>query len=317
MRFVIRADASKAKGVGHVMRLLPLAQELISREFCVVFVGNTSEISWLSNKLKTIAFAEFVSDSSRFKSNPDQDILILDSYEKEKNSVFVQKKKWKLVVLIADELTPKFEAHLVIHPGIGGKWIDTWNQPVLYGLSFALIRNSLKAIERKLTPIDQPVIVVLPGGTDAFGISDLIVSSLAKVKTVFTCYVPESTLKTDLDSRFIRFEFGDSMEKIMGICTGVISTASTTSLEVIFLNIPLAVLSITKNQDDYYDSLVKRNLAQPLGKFDDTSNIILSESDVAGFVTGNLEKFSKARLGKSLIDGLGAYRVVEIILSRI
>jgi spore coat polysaccharide biosynthesis predicted glycosyltransferase SpsG len=315
MRFVIHADASKSKGAGHVMRLLPLAQELISRQFCVVFVGDISELSWLSNKLKSIAFAEFVSEASHFKSNPEQDILILDSYEKEKNSVFVQNKNWKFVVLIADELTPKFEADLVIHPGIGGKWIDSWNRPVLYGLSFTLIRDSLKLIERKFTSFNQPVIAILPGGTDAFGISDLIVTSLEKVNANFTCYVPSSTLKTNLDSRFIRFEFGDSIEKILGTCTGVISTASTTSLEIIFLNIPLAILSITKNQDDYYDSLVERNLVQPLGKFDGTSNIILLDSDVAGFVTGNLEKFSKASLERSLIDGLGAHRVTEAILS--
>ena len=253
----------------------------------------------------------------QFKSNPEQDILILDSYEKKKNTIFVQKKNWKFVVLIADELTPKFEADLVIHPGIGGEWINSWNQPVLYGLSFALIRDSLKMIDRKLTSFNQPVIAILPGGTDAFGISDLVVTSLEKVNFNFTCYVPSSTIKSNLDSRFIRFEFGDSMEKILGICTGVISTASTTSLEIIFLNLPLAILSVTKNQNDYYDSLVKRNLVQPLGKFNETSKIVLSDSDVANFITGNLEKFSKSGSEQTPIDGLGARRVVEEILSKI
>ena len=107
------------------------------------------------------------------------------------------------------------------------------------------------------------------------------------------------------------------MEKILGICTGVISTASTTSLEIIFLNLPLAILSVTKNQNDYYDSLVKRNLVQPLGKFNETSKIVLSDSDVANFITGNLEKFSKSGSEQTPIDGLGARRVVEEILSKI
>lgn len=316
MRFVIRADASKVKGVGHVMRLLPLAQELIRRGLCVVFVGDVSEILWLRNNLEATAFEEIVSDVLGFIPNSDQDILILDSYEIEKSSIFVQKENWKLVVLIADELTPNFEVDLVIHPGLGGKWIESWNKPVLHGLSFALIRDSLKAIERNNTSIDYPVIVVLPGGTDAFGISDVIVNSMAKLKTNFICYIPNSTLKTYLDSRFIRFEFGDSMEKILGSCTGAITTASTTSLEIMFLNIPVAILSITKNQDDYYDSLVERNLVQPLGKFDGASNISLPENDLAGFVKSNLEKFSKVKSEKSLIDGLGAYRVVEEILKR-
>lgn len=317
MRFVIHANASKSQGVGHVMRLLPLAQELINRQFCVIFIGEINEVSWLSDKLKSIAFAEIVSDASRFKSNPEQDILILDSYEKKKKSVFLQKKNWKFVALIADELTPKFEVDFVIHPGIGGEWIDSWNQPVLYGLSFVLIRDSLKMIERKLTSFDRPVIAILPGGTDAFGISDPIVTSLEKVNFNFTCYVPSSTIKRNLDSRFIQFEFGDSMEKILGMCTGVISTASTTSLEIIFLKIPLAILSITKNQNDYYNSLAKRNLVQPLGKFDETSKIVLSESDVASFVAGNLEKFSESSSEQTLIDGLGAYRVVQAILDEI
>ena len=40
MRFVIRADAYRMSGAGHVMRSSVIAEELIDRGYEVYFVGN-------------------------------------------------------------------------------------------------------------------------------------------------------------------------------------------------------------------------------------------------------------------------------------
>ena len=44
MRYVLRADASKILGAGHVMRSSAIAEELITQGAEVVFVGEISDL---------------------------------------------------------------------------------------------------------------------------------------------------------------------------------------------------------------------------------------------------------------------------------
>ena len=315
MRFVFRADASPSKGVGHVMRLLPLAQELIKRGHFVCFIGEIHEVSWLKSRVDAVGFSEFFTNSTEYKPSSGKDILILDSYEIEVGDDFVQKKNWKFVVVLADELTPHYDANLIFHPGIGGSWIETWSQPILHGLQFALIRDSLTSLKMATNKFDYPSIIILPGGTDAFRISELLVLSMAKFDFEFCCYVPINGRIVTKDSRFVSFELGKNMEELLGLCTGAITTASTTSLEMIALRIPLAIVSLTNNQNDSYDSLIREKLAVPLGKFDVSSVFPLKFDNLQTFVETNLVKFAEAQSNKSVIDGAGAVRIIEEILS--
>ena len=317
MKFVFRADASASKGVGHVMRLLPLAQEIIKRGHTAYFVGEISEVAWLSEKIELIGFEGVLDSPGDFIFSPRHDVLVLDSYMIALDENFVQKKLWKYMVVVADELTPHYEADLVIHPGVGGKWVESWSQTVLHGFDYVLIRDSLLNLGKKSSEIVRPTFIVLPGGTDAFGVSGLIVMALATLDLDFECYVPETAISQISDSRFKGFPLGNSMEKLLSLCTGVFATASTVSLEMIALRIPLAILSLTDNQNDYYDSLTGKGLAAPLGKFKTNATLTINSDVLEQFVKSNLKDFAEAQSSKPLIDGLGAQRVTSEILSRL
>jgi spore coat polysaccharide biosynthesis predicted glycosyltransferase SpsG len=317
MRFVFRADASPSKGVGHVMRLMPLVQELIRRGHLVSFVGEIDLVPWLKELMYSVGFSDVFSDSNLFRSSSEEDVLILDSYEIKVNEKFVKKDNWKFVVVLADEFTPHYEADLVFHPGIGGSWIKTWDKPVLHGLSFALIRESLTNLKYIGSNSQMPIIIILPGGTDAFRITELLVENLTKLKFDFQCFVPNKDGSSSNDSRFVSFQLGNEMEELLAQCTGAIATASTTSLELIALKIPVAILSLTKNQNDYYDSLILEELAAPLGKFNDSSTFPLNFDKLQSFVQSNLANFALAQANTSVIDGKGSSRIAEEILKRI
>jgi spore coat polysaccharide biosynthesis predicted glycosyltransferase SpsG len=107
MRYVLRADASSSVGAGHVMRSSAIAEELISRGKEVVFVGQTNELSWLSSRILSLGFAGINTNSNDFKSDPKNDVLILDSYLIPINDSFIRREKWVAVVTIIDEHTPQ------------------------------------------------------------------------------------------------------------------------------------------------------------------------------------------------------------------
>ena len=51
-------------------------------------------------------------------------ILVLDSYTLATNSPELLRSRWRRFVLIADEVTPHFDADLLFHPGLDGSWFD-------------------------------------------------------------------------------------------------------------------------------------------------------------------------------------------------
>jgi len=299
------------------MRLIPLAQELIRRGNQVSFVGEIDLIPWLKELIHSVGFSTIYPNSNLYKTSSDEDVLILDSYEINIKENFVKKDNWKFVVVLADELTPHYDADLVFHPGIGGSWIEAWDKPILYGLKFVLIRDSLTGIQFTGNNSQMPTIIILPGGTDAFRITELLVENLTKLKFDFRCFVPDKDWISLTDSRFVSFQLGSEMEKLLSQCTGAIATASTTSLELIALKIPVAILSLTRNQNDYYDSLILEQLATPLGKFNDSATFPLDFNNLRWFVQSNLANFALAQANKPAIDGKGSSRISEEILKRI
>ncbi len=75
MRYVIRADASLAKGSGHVMRSSAIAEELIGRGLDVIFVGKTAGLGWLEKRIKSLGFSAIYESESLFRPDPKGDVL--------------------------------------------------------------------------------------------------------------------------------------------------------------------------------------------------------------------------------------------------
>ena len=81
MGYVLPADASPTIGSGHVMRSSAIAEELIARGEKVVFVGQISNLLWVTERIMDLGFIEIYNNPLDFTSKSDTDVLILDSYE--------------------------------------------------------------------------------------------------------------------------------------------------------------------------------------------------------------------------------------------
>jgi len=106
MRYVLRADASQSIGAGHVMRSSAIAEELIAIGKEVIFVGQITDLPWVEGRIASLGFAHVYPDSNGFESNPDSDVLILDSYEIDESDAFIAQQNWCRVIAIVDEITP-------------------------------------------------------------------------------------------------------------------------------------------------------------------------------------------------------------------
>ena len=125
------------------MRSSAIAEELIAQGKEVIFVGQISDLPWVEERIASLGFAHIYNESSGFNSNPESDVLILDSYEIDKNDAFISPENWFHIVAMVDELTPNYCCTLRIHPGLDSDWIGNSKIPILTGPKYVPLRSSL------------------------------------------------------------------------------------------------------------------------------------------------------------------------------
>ena len=274
VRFVIRADAYAKSGAGHVMRSSVIAEELISRGFEVVFIGETYEIPWLNKYLDGLGFSQVFSAPSKFDSNPNSDVLILDSYEIDPSTPFIQSVNWSKVVVLVDDQTPSFTGDLYVHAGSGTSWkppISSRDADFLSGIEYFLIRKSLRNLrmERKLRKNSKPQILISGGGSDPFRFSEEIYKILRTSQTDFEAKIlgPEFIIE-DIDKRFHFIRMGRNYESELLETDLVFTTAGTSSWEFLYLGLTSGIACAIPNQTANYRFLVDSSLANDIGSRD-------------------------------------------------
>ena len=90
------------------MRMSAVAEELIELKENVIYVGHISELSWVENRISSLGFNEIHIDQNNFVSNPENDVLILDSYTISKDDLFINPSKWFRIISIVDVETPDY-----------------------------------------------------------------------------------------------------------------------------------------------------------------------------------------------------------------
>ena len=314
MRYVLRADASQSIGSGHVMRSSAIAEELIARGEQVIFVGQISKIPWLAFRINSLGFSEIYSGAREFKSNAACDVLILDSYILRVGEGFIQPSKWRAIVTIADEITPAYEANLVIRPGLSTHLEAKAGTKVLAGPKYIPFRNSIQKAEKSKDRKSILEILVVGGGTDLFGFISAIHEELKGLADGFHASIFTNNNELgNLDSRFTVVPIGSELDDYAMNADLVFTTASTTSLEFIAREVAVGIGCAVDNQEQYYESLSTFGVAAPIGRFVE-SNWQIDHAKIAELVHSDGIREDLRRNCSGLIDLGGAGRIVDEIL---
>jgi spore coat polysaccharide biosynthesis predicted glycosyltransferase SpsG len=315
MRYVLRGDASRIIGAGHVMRCSAIAEELINREEYVIFVGQISDLPWLTERISTLGFNEIYNTDSLYFSNSETDVLVLDSYEIDINDSFVDPKNWHTVVVIYDELTPNYSCKLRIHPGLDTSFIHDSTIPVLSGPRYVPFRSSLTD-EKFVGGVKDHIlkIAIVAGGSDSFGLVHEIAKILSKFDENFEVYLfAKAESEIVLDSRFSYFEIGNQLDVITKNVDLVLSTAGTSCLEFIARGLCVGLVSAVDNQTQNYNTLGKLGVAAQLGTRSVDNTWDLDEQKIYSLVTSSELRKGLVSKAKGLLDFDGARRIVDAI----
>ena len=313
MRFVFRADASMSIGSGHVMRSSAIAEEAIARGIPSIFVGKISDLTWVSERIRGLGFMQVLENSSEFIPDKNRDILIIDSYKILTDDVFVQLRNWSKVVSIFDELTPDYSCDLRIHPGLTKAWPKPFSGRTLSGPKFVPLRKSIKN-STKHTPEGTLEVLIVGGGSDAYGFVPAVVKELTKLTQDFHATIFTNSFSgMDLDKRFSLSEVGLNLDHIANAVDLVFTTASTTSLEFLARGSAVAIGCAVDNQELYYKELSDGDYAAPIGEFLNNEWHLDAEL-IQELLTSETFRATLKANSANLIDLNGAKRIVDEIL---
>ena len=311
MHYVFWTEASNDIGAGHVMRCAALAIEVRSRGHEVTFLGEIKDLDWLTVKINRLGKkVDLISD---YQPNPEEDILILDSYKIPLNSKLLSN-KWRLVVVIADLTTHGYKCDLKIFQTLlPGKTING-NMKILQGPNYLLIRNTIEKNFRP--PTDFPNIVITGGGSDSFNFCQEMAEILDTIDLPFqACFLSKREVVSRNGKNFKTFGLGANFEKILNTVDLAFSTASTSSLELIASEIPTGVVCSLRNQSQYYTEITKLKIAIPVGSHNSNTGWDLKRDLIFNLIaSSDIRTKLKSKI-KGFIDLNGPKRVIDQIES--
>ena len=316
MRYVLRADASQSIGAGHVMRSSAIAEELIARGENVVFVGQISDLPWVEKRIASLGFTQIHNNPGDFNSNPNSDVLLLDSYEIPVSDDFINSENWLHIVAIVDELTPSYLCTLRIHPCLDSNWVGDSKVPILAGPKYIPFRSSISKNTHAAGQEQHKLrIAVVAGGSDPYGLVSEIAGILAMIPEQFEVYLfSNSLLGSSLDTRFHIIEVGQQLDELTKSVDLVLTTSSTSSLEFLARGLCVGIACAVDNQQQYYKSLGELDVAAQIG-FRNIDNLWELDEKIIKLLVSSFE-FRERLTAKAsgLIDFKGASRIVDVIL---
>ena len=314
MRYVLRADASNSIGTGHVMRLSVIGEELVARGNQVIFVGDVSDVPWVKRRLLSLKFSNVLKEESEYKSNSENDVLILDSYHLPINHSFLAPNNWGKIVVIADKLTPYYQANLIIHPGILHDWKPHTTGKFVSGAKFIPLRKSIVKNVKKKIDSDELKIIVVGGGTDFFNFVNAVSEILISLPNRFQAnlFTNKSTNR-QLDQRFTINPIGVNLDEKCAGADLVFTTASTSSLEFLARGVAVGIGCATENQKHNFDTLINLNLAAPIGLYFE-NEWKMNIDTIRNLIVDKQLRNKLVSRGNELIDLKGSSRIVDQIL---
>mgnify|MGYP006282562151 CR=1 FL=1 len=329
MYVVVRADGGPEIGYGHLVRTGALASELLSRGHEVTYATTTPDhvrevcpdsvdTVTISSREDPAPVREFVRDCA--------DVTVVDSYLADGEYQRELRTVTPLAV-IADDTRHQIAADILINgnlyaPELAYETIGEEPEWCL-GPKYILLRPEITAHASKDLPWREPPTraIVTMGGSDvkeltptvirAFDGFDLRVDAIVGpgCTTEQEQAIHNAALACSADVRVAR-DPDDLVDRMAQADFGV-STASSTTYELLALGTPIVSISIVDNQEPIAAALRDRDMAIVLERQIDTSTIMRA---VKKYIQNPDCREKKQKRGKSLVDALGTRRVVSKLI---
>jgi UDP-2,4-diacetamido-2,4,6-trideoxy-beta-L-altropyranose hydrolase len=337
---IIRVDANTRMGIGHLMRCLALAQAWKDVGGQVIFI-TACQSEELLQRLREERFDIHLlgrpypdpSDWDRTKdvlaSHPNA-WVVLDGYHLDET--YQQKvKEAGHRLLVIDDIAHlrHYYADIVLNQNLHAEQLHYSYEPytrLLLGTRYVLLRREFldwKDWKRGVPKVARRVLVTL-GGSDSENHTLKVIKALQEVDVpgleAIVVIGPNNPHTQELETFIGQSQIpirliGDvrNMPELLASVDMAVSSAGTTTWELLFLRIPILALIVADNQRSISEQIESRRAGENLGLAGKVSTKSLAKS-----ITQLLKDFElrtkMSENARQIVDGQGAQRVVASVL---
>jgi spore coat polysaccharide biosynthesis predicted glycosyltransferase SpsG len=336
-RIAVRCDVGPARGIGHLMRCLALAEELRGRGADVLFVSDSHTVPWAHEQIMSRGLAVEAAlwtpeEHLALFSRLELDAVVFDSYDLDPAVYAAVRRAGLATLAVVDGEFRGAEADLYVDQNLGSE-LDSPVLPAgstrLAGLEYVLLRDDVLALRPDKPPepgvATTPQVLAVFGGTDAYGAGPHAVAALAATGLPFdaTVIAPRPELIEAI--RAVRLAPGQRVEPVGP--TGrlaaevvasdlVISASGTSTWELLCLGAVAGLVCVVDNQVMGYERTVATGAAAGVGVLSElTRDPGQAVSVLTTLFTDRAERTRLATTGWRLVDGKGRARVADALLA--
>ncbi|WP_327108881.1 PseG/SpsG family protein [Nonomuraea glycinis] len=316
-RVGVRCDAGAAIGVGHLVRCVALAEELCARGVEVVFLGEVSGSPWAAEQLRArglplVAAPQEPEPLAALVGELRLDAVALDSYTLAPDTGAAVGGRGPVVLAIIDGDSLGQEADLYLDQNLGAEhrpFPATGRGKRLAGVSYVLLRDSVRRCRRSPWARCVPRVLCFFGGTDSAGVAPAWAAALRRTGLPYEATVI-SPVPFQAAGRVRVIPPTDRLPELMAEADLVLTAAGSASWELLHLGVPTALTWVADNQSAGYEALVHGGLAAGLGREPGPAAV----ATLARLLATPTLREEYGRRGRNLIDGRGRERVADALL---
>ena len=334
----IRADASPAIGVGHAVRCLALAEELLDRGCAVTLIGEVS-VDWLRAAvdlmdLRAVPAPVAAEDVVALCRELGLEALVVDGYELDPDLGAAARRAGMVVLALHDGgfgAAQDADVHLdqnlgsTPHPSAGAGHV------ALAGVEYALFRRGVLDLASAPRPDDGATrVLAVFGGTDPRGAAGIVAPLVlgTGVDLELTCIVarPElgeavAALPTTPGQTVRVLPPTPDVMALAAASTVTVSAAGSSVWELLLLGVPTGVVAVADNQLASYHDISGRGVVAPVGALDDLVSSPRARraatAELTRLLTDTAHRERLSAEARRLVDGQGRRRVADVLLDAV
>lgn len=335
-------------GVGHLLRSLAFAEELIRRGHRVTLLGSTHGIEWPRAQIRARGLPMTpAADIDRGCADVDDgaralvtqlrelgaDALDLDGYHLPAALGRAAGEAGIPVMTMVDGPYGMHQrADLYVDQNLGAEVPDELptGAAMLAGLEYALLRDQvLDRCGQAPSPevVDRPRVLVVFGGTDPYGGAEVVVDLLRSLGRAMTIVVVAGRPGTAAALRArppidgVELEIHGTVDDLPGLavtCHAAVSAAGSSVWELLCLGVPTGLVCVTDNQRVGYRTTTGEDVVAGLGELDALripgTAVDAAREALTELLTDDASRLRWQQRGRSLVDGRGRVRVADTLM---
>jgi spore coat polysaccharide biosynthesis predicted glycosyltransferase SpsG len=340
VRIGIRCDAGAQTGVGHLVRCVALAEELVGRGASVQFLSDLGDLPWAEQQLvgRGLPSHPAPGDAAGLVAESDRlqlDAVVLDSYLLTPDHGASLRASGRRVLALVDGDLLGQQADIYVDQNLDAELLRP-TLPAgavrLAGLDYALLRSAVRGLRpaapRTAEPGRTPRVVCFFGGTDAYRAAPVLSRLLVRTGAPFDAVVvgADESLRAELlavtpapGQQLDVIAPTDELPKLLADADLAVSASGTSTWELLCLGLPAALVWVVENQIIGYGRTVERGLAAGVGHLPSLADPASVEAGEAVTVLRDLLTDAPGRAALAArawaaVDGRGVARVADALL---